>query len=238
MAGRVLTFCCVLVLLALVVSCSQNAQLSSIEITPGSVTFDENVPCCDFEPTNATAQLTAIGTYENGKGSGSTYTKDITNQVDWSSSLPTVASVTPGGLVSPTGCGTDVVKAQAGAGGVFADIQIQVCMMPMSGMSSLGSLKVLAGSQALNNRGDKSQFKAFGTYANGNAARDLTGQVKWSTSDARVATVSSTGLVTLIASCSNIGSGPEAVITAAAPASSGSSLTATSTIKVGSCSAN
>ena len=235
MAGRVLAFFCVIALLVLVPSCSQNAQLSSIEITPSGVSFEDNVPCCDFIPTDSTAQLTAIGTYENGKGNGSTYTKDITNMVDWSSSLPSVATVTAGGLVSPTGCGVGVVKAQAGTGGVFADVAINVCMMP-TGSGSLGSLRILAGSQVLNNRGDKAQFKAIGTYANSNAPKDLTGQVKWSTSDARVATVSSTGLVTLVASCSNIGSGPQVTITAAAPGNS--SLAASSSITVPSCSAN
>jgi len=239
MAGRVLALSCAVALLVLVVSCSQNAQLTGVSVTPTTVNFEDNIPTPDFVPTSATAQLTATGTYTNGKN-GTVIYRDITNQVEWESSITAVATVTAGGLVSPTGCGIGLVNAKAGNGGLVATATINVCMPPM-GSSSLGtltSLKVVAPPQTLSNRGDKGQFKALGTYVSSNVTRDLTGQVKWYTSDARVATVSNTGLVTLVAPCSNIGSGPEAVITAAAPANSGSSLTATSTITVGSCSAN
>jgi len=226
-------------LLALVVSCSQNQQLTGVTVTPTTVDFETNVPSPFFQPTNETAQLTATGTYTNGKNQSVVY-RDITDQVVWESVGPTVASVTSTGVVSPTGCGVGLINAKAGNGGLVATVTVNVCMQNGSASASLGSLaslKVKAPSQVLNNRGDKAQYYAVGTYAS-NVSKDLTGQVKWSSSDPRVATVSNTGLVTLVAPCSNIGSGPETIITAAAPANSGSSLTATSTIKVGSCSAN
>jgi hypothetical protein len=218
--------------LALVVSCSQNAQLTAVAITPASVTFEANIPAPDFVPTNETAQLTATGTYENGKNGTVTY-QNITDQVVWSSSLTTVATVDASGLVTPTGCGSTSINAAGGNGGLVSSILVTVCNLSgISGsMGSLSSLKVAAPPQTLSNRGEKAQYVAFGTYAAG-ATRDMTATVKWSTSDPRMATVDSNGLVTLAASCSNIGSGPAVTVTAAVP---GSAFTASASFLVGSC---
>lgn len=240
MAGRILAFSCVLVLLALVVGCSQSAQSTGVSVTPTTVAFETNVPSPDFQPTNATAQLTAIGTYTNGKN-GTEYTEDITNQVVWESTITAVATVTSAGVVSPTGCGVAVVNAKGGNGSLVASASVSVCTQSGSptpeqmGQGSLTSLKIMAPPQTLSNRGEKAQYIAIGTYAGSTATRDLTDQVKWSTSDSRVATVNSTGLVTASAFCSNIGSSPQATITALAPVGSGSSLTETATFAVGSC---
>lgn len=228
MAGRVLALCSVIALLVLVVSCSQNAQLTGVSVTPTSVAFEDNVPSPDFIPTNATAQLTATGTYENGKN-GSVYYQNITDKVVWSSSLPVVATVNSSGLVSPTGCGQATVNAAAGNGGLVSTITVDVCTTSASG--SLSSLKVAAPPQTLTNRGEKAQYVALATYAAG-ATKDMTAQVKWSTSDPRVATVDNTGLVTLLSSCSNIGSGPAVTVTAAVP---GTAFTASASFLVGSC---
>lgn len=233
MAGRVLAFSCVLVLLALVVGCGQNAQLTGVSITPTTVAFETNVPSPDFQPTTTTAQLTATGTYTNGKN-GTIYTEDITNQVVWESSITAVATVSSTGVVSPTGCGVAAVNAKAGNGGLIATASVSVCKQSGS-LGSLMLLKIMAPPQTLSTRGEKAQYIAIGTYAGSTATRDLTDQVKWSTSDSRVATVNSTGLVTATAPCSNIGSGPETNIMAVAPGGSGSSLTGTATFAVGSC---
>jgi hypothetical protein len=227
MISRVLAFACVIVLLALVAGCGQSAQLTGVSITPTTVNFETNSPF--FEPTSATAQLTATGTYTNGKN-GVLYTKDITDQVVWQSSIVAVATVTSTGLVSPTGCGIATINAKAGNGGLIATASINVCSN--SGLAPLSSLKIVAPPRTLSNWGEKAQYIAIGTYAGSSAAKDLTDQVKWSTSDARVATVNAAGLVTAVAPCSNIGSGPEATITAVAP---GDSLVETATFAVGSC---
>jgi hypothetical protein len=237
MAGRILAFSSVLVLLALIVGCGQSAQLTGVTVTPTTVAFETNVPSPDFQPTNATAQLTAVGTYTNGKN-GTIYTEDITNQVVWESTITAVATVTAAGVVSPTGCGVGVVNAKAGNGSLIASASISVCTQngsPSPSPGSLTSLKIMAPPQTLNNRGEKAQYIAIGTYAGSTATRDLTDQVKWSASDSRVATVNSTGLVTESAFCSNIGAGPETTITAVAPGASGSSLTETAKFAVGSC---
>ncbi len=238
MPGRILAFSCVLVLLALVVGCGQSAQLTGVSVTPTTVAFETNIPSPDFQPTNATAQLTAVGTYTNGKNN-TEYTEDITNQVVWESTITAVATVTSAGVVSPTGCGVGVINAKAGNGSLIASTSVIVCMQtgsPMpEQMGSLTSLKIMAPPQTLSNRGEKAQYIAIGTYAGSTATRDLTDQVKWSTSDSRVATVNATGLVTASAFCTNVGSSPQATITAAAPGGGGNPLTETATFAIGSC---
>ncbi len=233
MAGRVLAFSCVVVLLALVVGCSQSAQLTGVSITPTTVLFDTNSSY--FVPTTATAQLTATGTYTNGKN-GTVYTEDITDQVVWESSITAVATVSATGVVTPAGCGITTINAKAGNGGLIATASVSVCKQVGGALSSLTSLKIVAPPQTLSNRGEKAQYVAIGTYAGSNETRDLTDQVKWSTGDSRVATVNSIGLVTAAASCSNIGAGSETTITAVAPGSD--SLAETATFAVGACGAN
>ncbi len=234
MAGRVLALSCVLILLALVVGCGQSAQLTGVSITPTTVEFETNVPSPDFQPTSVTAQLTATGTYQNGKN-GTVYTQDITDQVVWESSITAVATVSATGVVSPTGCGVTTVNAKAGNGGLIATASVSVCTQTGGLIGSLTSLKIMAPPQTLSNRGEKAQYIAIGTYAGSNETRDLTDQVKWSISDGRVATINSLGLVTASAPCTNVGSGPETTITAVAPGSSESSLTGTATFTVGAC---
>lgn len=233
MTGRILALCSVLMMLALIAGCGSSAQLTGVAITPTTVGFDTD--SAYFVPTTATAQLTATGTYTNGK-TGRVYYEDITDQVVWSASIPAVATVSSTGLVAPAGdCGTTTINAQAGNGGLIATASVSVCMQNGAGSApgSLSSLKVMAPPQTLSNRGEKAQYIAIGTYAGSSQTRDLTSQVKWTSSDTRVATVDSTGVVTATASCSNIGSGPEATITAVAP--NGSSLSGTATFAVGSC---
>jgi len=235
MAGRILAYCCILAVLALTAGCSGNpsgAQLTGVSVTPTTVNFETNAPF--FVPTTATAQLTATGTYTNGKN-GTIYYQNITDQVVWSSSITAVATVNSAGLVSPAGCGITTINAAGGNGGLIATASVTVCEQSGSGAGSLTSLKVVAPPQGVSNRGDKAQFIALGTYAGSNATEDVTSKVSWSTSDARVATVDAAGLVTLTASCSDLGSGPEATITAVAP---GSSLTGAASFVVGACGAS
>lgn len=231
MTGRILASFCALLLLALVVGCGgPSAPLTGVSVTPTTVLFEENSP--GFIPTSATAQMTATGTYSNGKN-GDVHYEDITNQVAWESSIVAVATVSSTGLVSPTGCGTTTINAKAGNAGLVATASVSVCNQNGGFMGSLTSLKIIAPPQTLSNQGEKAQYIAVGTYAGSNETKDLTDRVKWSTGDTHLATVNSTGLVTAAAPCNNIGAGPETTITAVAPG--GSSLTGTATFAVASC---
>src|SRR5262245_56043532 len=115
MSGRVLASFTVIVLLALIIGCSQSAQLTGVSVTPTDIFFETD--SAFFVPTTATAQLTATGTYTNGKNN-TYYTDDITDQVVWESSITDVATVSATGLVTPTGCGITTINAKAGNGGL------------------------------------------------------------------------------------------------------------------------
>lgn len=81
-------------------SCGSGQQLVGISVTPASVVFGGTDP-------SLFVQLTATGSYIHPPA-----TKDITNQVTWTSSVVQVAQVTATGKVSPsTDCGVAGITA-------------------------------------------------------------------------------------------------------------------------------
>lgn len=82
-------------------SCGRDQELVSITVQPNTETFGVADPSLHV-------QLRALGAYIHPP-----VTKDITNQVSWSSDAPQVVTVTAGGLLSPggTACGNAVVSA-------------------------------------------------------------------------------------------------------------------------------
>lgn len=92
----------VLAALLVMLSCAHDQQLVSIEVQPTT----ENFGAAD--PSLGPVQLIAYGHYIHPP-----VTKDITNQVLWSSNTPTVAMVTSTGALSPGGvdCGNSLVTA-------------------------------------------------------------------------------------------------------------------------------
>jgi hypothetical protein len=98
--------------LALAVSCTgffQNPTVSSITIDPPN-------PTVSFGPNSATQQMTAAATYSDGStGSLQAGTSCTGNTVCWSSSDPTVASISGGGLLTGLSAGTTTITAASGA---------------------------------------------------------------------------------------------------------------------------
>jgi hypothetical protein len=81
-------------------SCGTGQQLVGITVTPTSAVFG-GIDSALF------VQLTATGTYSHPPA-----TKDVTNQVTWTSDTVQVAQVTSAGKVSPnTNCGTANIRA-------------------------------------------------------------------------------------------------------------------------------
>ncbi len=243
MAGRVLASCFVIAILAFAVGCSQNAQLTGVSITPTTVSFETNIASPDFQPTNETAQLTATGTYKNGKN-GSMYTENITDQVVWQTAAATVATVTSAGVVSPTGCGIGQINAVAGNGGLIASATINVCTTSGGsggggGAGTLTSLTVIPANQITTQPGETAQYIAIGTFTGTPPSLDLTDQVTWSSSDVLVATINPAGLATAVGACpSGGGPGGETTITAVSPLSFGAQVSGTGMLAVGSCGTN
>jgi hypothetical protein len=98
--------------LALAVSCTgffQNPTVSSITIDPPN-------PTVSFGPNAATQQMTAVAAYSDGStGTLSAGTNCTGNTVCWSSSDPTVASISEGGLLTGLSAGTSTITAASGA---------------------------------------------------------------------------------------------------------------------------
>lgn len=93
--------------LLMVSSCGHSQQLVSIQIQPGTETFGaSNIPV--QLNAGSQVQLRALGTYIHPP-----VTKDITDQVTWSSNDPQMMTVSSTGLLMATGdaCGGTLVSA-------------------------------------------------------------------------------------------------------------------------------
>lgn len=111
----------------------------------------------------------------------------------WSSSAPTIASVSSSGVVTALAVGTTVISAR-----IFA-VQGQVTLTvtpPPPGPTPVASIAVTPLSATLE-AGEARQLRATTKDFAGNTLIDR--DVSWSSSDAAVATVSPTGLVTALA---------------------------------------
>src|SRR5262249_5936988 len=76
-----------------------SSSVVSIAVSPADVSVSRR----------ATQQFTAVGTLPDGS------TQDVTRSVDWSSSLPNVASISPAGLATGVSAGNTGIIAALGA---------------------------------------------------------------------------------------------------------------------------
>ena len=149
-----------------------NPPLTSITVTPASTSIT----------VGATQQYVATGTYADGS------TANITSTATWTSSSPATASITTAGLATGVAAGTTAISAQSG--GLSGSTALTVT----ASSATLTSLVVTPTSSQIIT-GLSQQFAATGTYSDG-TTRDLSASATWSTSDAQVATVNTSGQVT------------------------------------------
>jgi len=84
--------------------CGSSQQLLTITVSPTTATFGSAVPAGVGQNG---IQLTALGTYAHPPA-----TKDLTNQVTWTSSIPAVANVNATGLLTAgPNCGVAGISA-------------------------------------------------------------------------------------------------------------------------------
>ncbi len=126
-----------------------------------------------------TAQLTATDT------NSVTGPSNVTNSVTWTSSDPSVATVTAAGLLKGVGAGSATVSAASKKATGSLSVSINA--------AAVTALTVSPQSAALFTGGQQ-QFSASATYSNGTAG-DVTGQVAWSVTPATVATINASGLL-------------------------------------------
>jgi len=208
---KALSFTCLVLLLA---GCG-SAGLNSIAIAPTTQVLNS---------VGATVQFTAVGTFVQGSHPPST--KNITNQVAWSSSNAAVATVNSSGLATAVAPGNvNIMASMNGFGGLKGSSAAVTVTGGGTVGSNLTALTIIPGSQTVLSTNETGQFIAIGTYSGGSGEavdEDVTSQVAWSSSDVKVATINVTGLATGI----NPGT---TTITAIATSPNGAVVTATST---------
>jgi hypothetical protein len=166
--------------------CEANPSLNSITVTPSTAALSA---------VGQTFQLTATGTYVHG--SHPSTTQNITDDSQWASSVPSVATVSSTGVVTAVATGTTTITAsKTGSTGVFSGTAT-VTVSP-NGLVSIAIIPPATTTPppALGHAGETTQFVAIGTFSGTPTTLDLTNQVTWLSSDVSVATIDSAGLAT------------------------------------------
>jgi len=154
-------------------------SLSGILVTPGNPII----------PVGTTQQFNASGHFNDQTN------RDLTSQVAWSSSDPTVATIDVNGLAKAISTGITTIQATSSIPPTYSGGSIGSTTLTVSS-ASLISLSISPSNPNLP-AGVTQQFTATGTYSDGTSF-DLTGQVTWSSSDPSVANITSSGLATAI----------------------------------------
>jgi uncharacterized protein YjdB len=144
------------------------ATLVSIAVTPGTTTL---TPA-------STLQYSAIGTYSDGT------TANLNRLAQWSTSDPTVATVTNFGLATGQAAGSTTITAQLGS------VIAPSASLVVAG-TALVSIAVTPGNNSVPAL-IATQFTATGTFAD-NSQQDLTLSATWTSSQPEIATVSNVG---------------------------------------------
>ncbi len=147
--------------------------LRTITVTPASAAV----------PAGETRQLTATGAYSDGT------TKDLTATATWHTSSTSIATVSAAGVLTGVAQGSATVTATSGD--VVGTVNVTVSAPVLS------SIAISPATLAQIPTGGHQQFTATATWSNGSRT-DVTATVAWSSSDAAVASVSSSGLLTAI----------------------------------------
>lgn len=173
------------------------------------------------------AQYHAYGTFTEGNHTAKT--EDITDQVNWSATIPAVASINSSGLATGVGNGTTAILASTqGEFGLLtndSNIQVDPTGCTTTSIRKAFALSVIPGNQNFGAVGQSAQPLAIATYNGGERTADLSRQVTWISNNSRVATVDIAGVITA--------TGPgDAVITAQTKAPDGEVVSATQTIHV------
>ncbi len=170
------------------------AGSSTIQATSGSIsgsttlTVTKSLVSIAVTPTSpsiakgTTQQFTATGTYSDGSQ------QNLTSAVTWSSSSVGVATITSAGLA--TGGSTGNTTIQATSGSVNGATLLTVTP------ATLVSIAVTPSNPSIIN-GSTQQFTATGNYSDG-SQQNLTSVVTWTSSNAVVATINTTGLATAV----------------------------------------
>jgi hypothetical protein len=174
-------------------SCS-NQKLTSIVINPTTVTVT-----LSSSGSQLITQYTAIGYYGPA---GHQSTKNITDEVTWSSYFPQMLTTSNTGVVTPTGNVTGYTQVTASAEGYNGYILSNASTFTVNAAGTttdVVSIAVTPANPVVTTLGTVEDFSAAGTTGTG-AKAALTSGVTWSSSNTGVATIGpSTGAATTVA---------------------------------------
>jgi uncharacterized protein YjdB len=189
---------------------------AKVLVSPATIAAIVIVPAASSVPVGATESLSAIGFFSDGS------TRDVTDEVSWSSSSNGIATITNGmgaGIVTGVQAGDVTITASSGSASGTATVTVlpatlqQIDVEPANAMTTAGL---------------RSNYTATGMYSDGSKA-DLTTQVTWTTSDTTVATISNVagaqgqllaraaGSTTVIATFGSVTGSTTVIVTGRAP---------------------
>lgn len=162
--------------------------LTGVNIIPGSQTLGV---------VGQTSQFIAIGSYNVSPTSA-----NLTSSVTWESSDTSVATVSnataTAGLVTAVGVGSATITALATSpDGSVLSATSTVSVSSAQTARTLSAVTVTPGAETLTAVGQTAQFDAIGTYTAIPFTQDVTASATWTSSQPSVATVNSSGLVTV-----------------------------------------
>ncbi len=166
-------------------SCGVSASLTSITVNPGTVTTSES--------SGLQIDFTAIGNYT--RPGHAAITKDLTDQVTWTSSWPQFVTIAPTGVATVTGYGFGTGAMYASAPGFHGNIVGTATFNISQPPPSTGAIVKLSLYPAAHSTGTSVQFVAVGQTADGQAVK-LTGEPTWISTDNQIATIDqNTGVI-------------------------------------------
>lgn len=211
--------------------------ISSLSFTTGCGVFGQtySLTALTVEPVanttciyqGAQAQYQAYGTYT--EGGHESHTHLITDQVNWSVTFPTLASINSSGLLTAgtVAVGTsNVIASTQGEFGILhatTNIQVSNSCGSSSSVRALSSVKIVPATATLSAAGDTEQPLAIGMFTAEPRSTDLSAHVTWQSSNTSVATVSANGVIHAVAP-------GDAVITARMATDDGRVITGSQTV--------
>jgi uncharacterized protein YjdB len=131
---------------------------------------------------NNTLQMSATGTLDDGT------TETLTSKATWSTSDPTIATISNTGVLQGVATGTATITASSSTVSGSTTVTVVV--------SGVASIQVSPTNASISS-GQTQQFKATAVLQDGEQ-RDVTNAVTWKSSNPAVATIDATGLATAL----------------------------------------
>jgi hypothetical protein len=154
--------------------------------TPTTLTSPASLISMTVSPLNPTIisgtmqSFIATGVFSDGTA------QDMTTRAAWSSSVPTVATITSAGLATSTSPGGTTIAASSGRSSPSTVLTVNpVVLVSIATSPQYGTIVM----------GSTHQFSALGTYNDG-SIQNLSSSVTWSSTTTAVATITSAGLAT------------------------------------------